>query len=108
AADSISVIGNAAAVAVIGLHTEVNIQGAEAANDKLTINSLAGNDVVNAAGLTVGAIALTENGGTENDILIGGAGNDTLNGEAGDDFLFGRGGADTLDGGTGNNTLVQD
>jgi Ca2+-binding RTX toxin-like protein len=86
----------------------VNIKGAEAANDRLTINTLGGDDVMDASGLSTGAIALTANGGDGDDVLIGGDGNDTLSGGAGDDILIGGPGQDILDGGTGNNILIQD
>ena len=56
----------------------MNITGSEAANDRLTVNALAGNDGVNASGLAAGAIQLTTDGGDGDDVLIGGAGNDTL------------------------------
>ena len=70
----------------------MNITGAEAANDRLTVNALAGDDVVEASGLAAGAIQLTADGGDGDDILIGGAGNDTLLGGDGDDVLIGGAG----------------
>ena len=106
--DTVTVTGNASGVSVSGLSAQVNIQGAETANDRLTINTLAGDDVVAASGLSTGAIPLTVNGGDGDDVLIGGAGNDTLNGGAGDDVLIGGPGVDALDGGPGNNILIQD
>ena len=63
---------------MLGLAAQVNITGAEAANDRLTVNALAGDDVVEASGLAAGAIQLTADGGDGDDVLIGGAGNDTL------------------------------
>ena len=56
----------------------MNITGAEAANDRLTINALAGDDVVEASGLAAGAIQLTADGGEGDDVLVGGDGNDML------------------------------
>ena len=76
------------------------------ANDRIVINGLGGDDVINASGLAAGML-LTANGGDGNDVLIGGPGNDTLSGGAGDDILIGGGGQDILDGGTGNNILIQ-
>jgi Ca2+-binding RTX toxin-like protein len=105
--DVISVNGDASGVSVAGLAAAVHIAGAEVANDKVEIFALAGDDVVNASGLTATAIQLTEDGGDGNDVLIGGAGNDTLLGGAGDDVLNGGPGQDVLDGGPGNNTLIQ-
>ena len=52
---------------------QVNITGAEAANDRLTVNALGGDDVVDASGLSAGAIQLTADGGDGDDVLIGGA-----------------------------------
>ena len=85
----------------------VNITGAEAANDRLTVNALAGDDVVEASGLAAGAIQLTADGGDGDDVLIGGAGNDVLAGGAGDDVLIGGPGLDILDGGPGDNIVIQ-
>jgi Ca2+-binding RTX toxin-like protein len=107
--DDVSVIaGDPSGVAAFGLAARVNITGAEAANDRLTVNMLAGDDVVDASSLTAGAIQLTAKGGAGNDVLIGGAGNDVLLGEAGDDVLIGGPGTDVLDGGPGDNTVIQD
>ena len=49
--DFAQVFGDASGVAVLGLAARVNITGAEAANDRLTVNALAGDDVVEASGL---------------------------------------------------------
>ena len=97
--DAIVVAGDASGVAVLGLAAQVNITGSEAANDRLTVNALAGDDVVDATGLSAGAIGLTEDGGDGDDVLIGSAGDDTLFGGAGDDVLIGGPGQDVLDGG---------
>jgi len=74
----------------------------------LTVNTLGGDDVVDASELSAGAIPLTANGGDGDDVLIGSAGNDTLTGGAGDDVLIGGPGLDNLDGGTGDDILIQD
>jgi Ca2+-binding RTX toxin-like protein len=107
-ADAVTVAGDASGVAVVGLAAQVNITGAEAANDRLTINTLDGDDVLDASGIAVGAIGLTADGGDGDDVLIGGTGNDTLNGGAGDDVLIGGPGLDVLDGGPGANIVIQD
>ncbi|MCI0740502.1 MAG: hypothetical protein L0Y72_15755 [Gemmataceae bacterium] len=101
------VAGDATGTSVFGLAAQVNIIGAEAANDRLTVNALAGDDVVEASGLAAGAIQLTANGGADNDILIGGDGADTLLGGDGDDVLVGGLGIDILDGGDGDDTEIQ-
>ena len=101
------VVGDASGVSVIGLAAQVNITAAEAANDRLTVNALAGDDVVEASGVRAGSIQLTEDGGAGNDVLVGGAGNDVLLGGAGDDVLIGGPGTDILDGGDGDDIEIQ-
>ena len=94
--------------AVLGLAARVNITGAEAANDRVSINLLVSDDVMDATGLASGAIQLTADGGADDDVLLGGAGNDTLLGGEGDDVLIGGPGLDILDGGPGSNIIIQD
>jgi Ca2+-binding RTX toxin-like protein len=106
--DAILVAGDASGVGVFGLAAQVNITGSEAANDRLTVNALAGDDVVTASGLAAGALMLTEDGGDGDDVLIGSAGDDTILGGNGDDVLKGGPGQDTLDGGPGDNIVIQD
>jgi Ca2+-binding RTX toxin-like protein len=105
--DVIAVAGNADHADVRGLAARVHIAGAEAAIDRLIANAGAGDDVVDASGLSATAIGFVANGDDGNDVLIGGAGNDTLRGGAGDDVLIGGLGQDLLDGGLGNNILIQ-
>jgi Ca2+-binding RTX toxin-like protein len=107
-ADVATASGDASGVSVNGLAAQVNIIGVEAANDRLTINALDGDDAVVATGLTATAIQFQANGGNGDDILIGGDGNDTLTGGAGDDVLEGGPGLDVLDGAPGNDVLIQD
>jgi Ca2+-binding RTX toxin-like protein len=99
--------GDASGTSVVGLAARVDITGAEAANDRLTVNALAGDDVVEGSGLAVGAIQLTADGGDDDDVIVGGEGNDVLLGGAGDDVLLGGGGVDVLDGGPGDNVVIQ-
>jgi len=106
-ADSIAVVGAAGQADVLGLAAGVHVAGAEADNDQLAINTLAGDDAMDASGLAADAIRLAADGGDGNDVLIGGAGDDVLHGGAGDDVLIGGPGQDTLDGGPGDNTLIQ-
>jgi Ca2+-binding RTX toxin-like protein len=101
------VVGDASGVSVFGMSTVVNITGAEALNDRLTLNMLAGADVMEASGVAAGSIQLTADGGTDDDILIGGEGADVLLGGEGDDVLIGNGGNDVLDGGPGDNVVIQ-
>ena len=65
----------------------MNITGAEATNDTLTVNALGGNDVVDAFDLPANLIGLTINGGAGNDTITGSQGNDTLTGGDGDDII---------------------
>lgn len=101
------VVGDASGTSVFGLAAVVNVTGAEPANDRLVVNALAGDDVIEASGLAAGAIGFTGNGGDGDDVLIGGEGNDVLLGGAGDDVLLGGLGNDVLDGGTGDNVVIQ-
>jgi Ca2+-binding RTX toxin-like protein len=101
------VAGDASGTSVFGLAAQVNITGAEAANDRLTVNALAGDDVVEASGLAASGIQLTADGGANDDVLIGGDGADTLLGGDGDDVLLGGPGLDVLDGGPGDNIVIQ-
>jgi Ca2+-binding RTX toxin-like protein len=104
-ADTIFVSSSGGVITVSGLAETVTITGAEAANDRLVINGLGGDDVIDAAGLS-GGIQLTANGGDGDDLLIGSPGNDILTGGTGDDILIGGGGMNVLDGGSGNNVLI--
>jgi Ca2+-binding RTX toxin-like protein len=106
--DTIKVVGSNGSASVTGLAAAVNITNAEPANDTLTINTLAGDDVVDASGLDASAIKLIVDGGPGADVIVGGAGNDVLLGGDGDDVLTGGPGFDVLDGGPGNNILIQD
>jgi Ca2+-binding RTX toxin-like protein len=105
--DVILAFGDATGTSVLGLAARVNMTGAEAANDRLTINALAGDDVVEASGLGAAAIGLIVNGGDGNDVIIGGDGNDTLNGNAGDDVIIGGPGIDVIDGGGDDDVIIQ-
>jgi Ca2+-binding RTX toxin-like protein len=105
--DAITVKGTAGGrVTVGGLFSTVNITGEEP-TDKLTVDALAGDDVVDASGLDANAISFAADGGQGDDVLIGSSGNDTLTGGDGDDVLFGGPGTDQLDGGAGDNFVMQ-
>ncbi|AMN44277.1 beta strand repeat-containing protein [Rhodoplanes sp. Z2-YC6860] len=101
--DAIVVTNNNGVVTVSGLATTVTISNFDS-NDRIVINGLGGDDVIEASGLS--GMQLTANGGDGDDVLIGSHGNDVLNGGAGDDLLIGNGGIDVLDGGTGLNTVI--
>jgi Ca2+-binding RTX toxin-like protein len=104
--DAIVVFGDASGIFVFGLGAVVRLVGFEAANDRLIINGLGGDDVVEASGLEA-VILFAANGGDGDDVLIGGDGSDVLNGDAGDDVLLGGLGLDVLNGGTGDNIIIQ-
>lgn len=68
----------------------------------ITINGVAGDDVIDVSALTMG---VTINGGDGNDSIQGGGGADNINGNAGNDSLRGGPGNDTLGGGQGDDVL---
>jgi Ca2+-binding RTX toxin-like protein len=105
--DVVTVAGAGTNVHVTGLAPLVSVSGAVAGSDRVTIQALAGADVIDASGLAADSALLTEDGGDGDDILIGGAGNDVLLGGGGDDVLIGGPGNDTLDGGPGSNVVLQ-
>lgn len=105
--DVVLVVGDNGGVQVLGLGAVINIIGFEAANDRLVINGLGGDDVIEASGLAANSIAFVADGGADDDVLIGGDGNDVLLGGFGDDVLIGGLGLDVLDGGLGSNILIQ-
>ena len=103
--DAVEVVGTAGSVAVSGLPASVTIAGSEA-GDQLVIETLAGNDVINAAGLAAGTVQLTIDGGAGNDTITGSQGNDTLIGDDGNDTVIGGRGNDIALLGNGNDTFV--
>lgn len=107
AADLVRVTGDAGQVTVAGLAAEVSLSAGESANDSLLISTLAGDDAVDASGLGDPSVALSLEGGDDDDVLIGGDGGDVLFGGEGDDVLIGGPGLDALDGGPGNNVVIQ-
>jgi Ca2+-binding RTX toxin-like protein len=115
--DHIFVTGDAGGVSVTGLPATVNMFSQEAANDRLIVNGLGGNDVIDATGLKADGIQLTMNGGLSADVFLGSQGNDLINGGDGDDTaLMGAGDDtfvwnpgddnDTVDGQAGSDTLL--
>jgi Ca2+-binding RTX toxin-like protein len=104
--DVATVTGAGPNAQVSGLAARVSVSGAIAGSDRLTVNALAGDDVVDASGLSATSALLTIDGGSGDDVLVGGAGNDILSGGDGDDVLIGGPGNDTLDGGPGDNIVI--
>ena len=103
----IFVSGNASGVAVTGVGRADSISSRGACIDRLTVFGLAGDDIMDASGLAATGIALTLDGGEDDDALTGGDGDDNLLGGNGDDVLMGGPGVDVLDGGPGDNVLIQ-
>jgi Ca2+-binding RTX toxin-like protein len=111
---------------VTGLAATVDVRHAEAARDALVVNALGGNDRVDASGLGADTMKLTQDGGSDNDTLLGGRGadvqlggdgNDTIDGNQGNDvalmganddrFVWDPGdGSDTIEGQAGADTLT--
>jgi Ca2+-binding RTX toxin-like protein len=91
---------------VLGLSPFVSTTGFEPANDRITVNSLDGDDVVQVSE-TNGAIeGVFLNGGAGDDALVGGSGADNLAGDAGNDVLLGKGGGDSIGGGDGVDNIT--
>jgi Ca2+-binding RTX toxin-like protein len=106
--DDIAVIGGEGAeLQLVGLAATVKVTNGAPATDSLTVNQLAGDDVVDASGVAAGLTRLVLNGDAGDDVLLGGDGPDTINGGENDDVLIGGPGADVLDGGPGDNVLIQ-
>ncbi|WP_118136708.1 calcium-binding protein [Oceanicella sp. SM1341] len=76
--------------------------------EKLVVDGLGGDDVIDASGLAAGSIKLVALGGEGNDTIIGGAGDDVLKGGAGNDHLEGEVGNDEMYGGNGRDTMEWD
>ncbi len=84
----------------------------ESQAERLTVNGLGGDDqfIPDPAAATglAGLTALTLNGGSGNDRLVGGDGADQINGGTGADELFGEEGADQINGGDENDVIKGD
>ncbi len=94
--DVFGVAGDAGGINVSGLQASVNIFFQEAANDRLTLNGLGGDDVIDATSLEADGIQLTINGGLGVDTMLGGEGGDLFNGGDGNDSAFMGAGDDTF------------
>ena len=112
-ADTVGITPLGSDVRVSGL-TPVFVSNTEPANDRIIVNTLAGNDsVTGSSGLAAlikvvvdgGLDADTIQGGDGDDTLFGDDGTDTIRGMAGNDSLFGDAGKDLLNGGPGADTF---
>ncbi len=95
-ADVFGVAGDAGGVQVFGLQAAVNVFFQEVANDRLVLNALGGDDVIDATSLEADGIQLTMNGGLGEDIFLGSEGDDLINGGDGDDTALMGAGDDTF------------
>jgi Ca2+-binding RTX toxin-like protein len=93
--DVFGVAGDAQGLQVFGLQAAVQIVNHELANDRLTLNALAGGDVIDATSLAADAIPLVANGGLGNDTFLGGQGTDLFTGGDGNDVALLGAGDDT-------------
>jgi Ca2+-binding RTX toxin-like protein len=76
--------------------------------EKLTLNANGGNDSFSATGNLATLVAITVDGGTGDDTLLGSNGVDTLLGGDGNDFVDGQQGNDTARLGAGDDTFQWD
>jgi Ca2+-binding RTX toxin-like protein len=96
AQDVINASGDAGGVTVSGLDAAVSILSPEQANDRLTLNGLGGDDVIDARSLEADGIQHTQNGGLGIDTMFGSAGNDLVSGGDGNDVALMGDGDDTF------------
>src|SRR5688500_2418993 len=81
---------------------------------RIVVDGGAGNDTIDASGVTVPVVILGGdgddliNGGDGNDILLGGAGNDNISGSYGNDLIGGGKGRDALFSHFGNDLVLAD
>jgi Ca2+-binding RTX toxin-like protein len=94
-ADAVGLAGEGGGIRVFGLQASVRISGQEPA-DRLTVNALAGDDVVDATAPGAGAIQLVLNGGLGIDTLLGSEGADRVQGGDGNDVALMGPGDDTF------------
>ena len=88
--------GDAAGVNVFGLQATITSPFPEQANDRLTLNALGGDDIVDTTSLEADGIQLTMNGGLDDDVLLGSEGDDLFIGGDGDDVALMGAGDDTF------------
>jgi Ca2+-binding RTX toxin-like protein len=95
-ADTFGAAGDAGGVNVFGLQAAVNIFFQEQANDRLILNGLGGDDVIDTTSLEADGIQLTMNGGLGADVFLGSEGDDLINGGDGNDVALMGDGDDTF------------
>ena len=114
-ADTVTYNGTAAAdtIAVTANGTEVRVDSAgtvpvDAIAESLVVNGLGGNDRTSAVGNLAALTAITMDGGSGNDTLLGSNGIDTIIGGSGNDLVDGQQGNDRALLGSGNDTFQWD
>ena len=103
-----TIAGADGSVSVDGLSAFVRIAHAEPALDLLSVNTLGGDDEIDASALAASAIKLALDGGEDDDELRGGFGNDSLAGSFGDDDVDGNQGADSASLGLDDDSFTWD
>jgi Ca2+-binding RTX toxin-like protein len=93
--DVFGVTGDIGGVQVFGLQAMTNMFFTDA-DDRLTLNGLGGDDVIDATSLEASAVQLTMNGGLGDDVLLGSEGDDLINGGDGTDLALMGAGDDTF------------
>ena len=102
------ITGNVQNVIVDGLGGDDTITVGDVAgigHVKIDLRGGVGDDLLTAAGASIGFTRLSLSGDNGNDTLIGSSGDDTLNGGAGNDAANGGAGNDTVNGDAGNDQL---
>jgi RTX calcium-binding nonapeptide repeat (4 copies) len=106
--DNVQIVPDGTAVRVTGLGSETRIASPEAANDRLSVETQAGQDAVAGSNGLAPLIKLTLDGGPGQDTLGGGDGADTILGSDGADLVDGNRGDDSAFLGAGNDTFRWD
>ena len=108
--DEITASGSGGAASVSGLQSglALAVRGAQGPQDALVLNTLGGDDRVRAETLAADTLALSADGGGDDDTLIGSAGADLLLGGAGIDTVDGNAGDDVALLGEQDDTFVWD
>ncbi len=103
--DELAASGSGTSASVDAFSVLVNVLTAEVALDRLTLNGLAGSDVLDSSGLAPGVIGLTLSGGVGDDLLLGGSAVDQLNGDEDNDTISSGPGNDFVLLGAGNDVF---
>ena len=91
-ADVFGITGDAGGLRIFGLQAQVDIFHQEQGNDRVVLNGLGGDDVIDATSLEADGVQLTINGGLGADVMLGSEGDDLINGGDGNDLaLMGAG-----------------